>query len=136
MRRLLCGLMNAPRAVRAMWLSGAPLQLKNAANSRCTSSFQGDNACNGTHGKTALPDPQLFEDQFEELVAELTERDFADPALADALSRLREVSGLRLRSTSRCRRLPSRCLIMYLRVSLDRCWCTIPPEAKGTAACL
>lgn len=110
MRRLLCGLINAPRAVRTMWLSVAPLKLKNAANSRCTSSFQGDNVCNGTHSKKALlSDPQLFEDQFEELVAELTERDFADPALADALSRLREVSGLRLRSTSQSCRLLSRC---------------------------
>lgn len=103
MRRLLCGLINAPKAARTMWLSVAPLKLKNAANSRCTSSFQGDNVCNGAHSKKALlSDPQLFEDQFGELVAELTERDFADPALADALSRLREVCGLRLRSTSHC----------------------------------
>uniref|UniRef100_A0A668TU68 Farnesyl pyrophosphate synthase n=1 Tax=Oreochromis aureus TaxID=47969 RepID=A0A668TU68_OREAU len=48
--------------------------------------------CNGTHNKKALlSDPQLFEDQFEELVTELTERDFTDPVLADALKRLREV---------------------------------------------
>lgn len=92
MRRLLCGLINAPKTVRTMWLTVAPHKLKNAANSLCTSSFQGDNVCNGTHSKKALlSDTQLFEDQFEELVAELTERDFTDPALADALSRLKEV---------------------------------------------
>lgn len=92
MRRLLCRLITAPKTVCTMWLSAAPVRLKNAANSLCTSSFQGDNVCNGTHSKKALlSDPQLFEDQFEELVTELTERDFTDPALADALSRLREV---------------------------------------------
>lgn len=48
--------------------------------------------CNGTSGqKPLLPDPQLFEAQFEELVSELTEEDISDPALADASSRLREV---------------------------------------------
>ncbi|CAG11850.1 unnamed protein product, partial [Tetraodon nigroviridis] len=47
---------------------------------------------NGTHSKKPLlSDPQLFEAQFEELVLELTEKDISDPALADALSRLREV---------------------------------------------
>ncbi|KAM9353400.1 farnesyl pyrophosphate synthase isoform 2-T2 [Symphorus nematophorus] len=52
----------------------------------------GDSVCNGTHGKKPLlSDPQLFEAQFKELVTELVERDFTDPALADALSRLREV---------------------------------------------
>nr|XP_043890281.1 farnesyl pyrophosphate synthase [Solea senegalensis] len=52
----------------------------------------GDSICNGTHGKKALlSDPQLFDVQFEELVAELTERDLTDPALADALRRLKEV---------------------------------------------
>lgn len=97
MRRLLCGLLNAPQTVRTLWLSVAPLRFKNTANAFCTSSFQGDNVCNGTHSKKALvSDLQLFEDQFEELVTEITERDFTDPALADALSRLREVCGLRL----------------------------------------
>uniref|UniRef100_A0A3B4XWG3 Farnesyl pyrophosphate synthase n=1 Tax=Seriola lalandi dorsalis TaxID=1841481 RepID=A0A3B4XWG3_SERLL len=48
--------------------------------------------CNGTHTKKALlSDSQLFEAQFQELVTELTERDLADPVLADALNRLREV---------------------------------------------
>uniref|UniRef100_A0A674MK13 Farnesyl pyrophosphate synthase n=1 Tax=Takifugu rubripes TaxID=31033 RepID=A0A674MK13_TAKRU len=48
--------------------------------------------CNGTHSKKPLQsDPQLFEAQFEELVLDLTEKDISDPALADALSRLREV---------------------------------------------
>uniref|UniRef100_A0A3Q3KAE0 Farnesyl pyrophosphate synthase n=1 Tax=Monopterus albus TaxID=43700 RepID=A0A3Q3KAE0_MONAL len=35
--------------------------------------------------------PQLFEAHFEELVTELTEGDFTDPVLDDALNRLREV---------------------------------------------
>lgn len=75
-----------------MWLTVSPLKLKNTSIQLCTSSFQGDNICNGTHSKKALlSDPQLFEAQFEELVVELTERDVTDPALADALSRLREV---------------------------------------------
>ncbi|XP_041799166.1 farnesyl pyrophosphate synthase isoform X2 [Chelmon rostratus] len=52
----------------------------------------GDTICNGEHSKRALlSDPQLFEAKFEELVTELAERDVQDPALADALSRLREV---------------------------------------------
>ncbi|KAM4600672.1 farnesyl pyrophosphate synthase isoform 2-T2 [Polymixia lowei] len=52
----------------------------------------GDSTCNGTHSKKALlSDPQLFEAQFEELVTELTEKDIADPVLADAFNRLREV---------------------------------------------
>uniref|UniRef100_A0A8C4ZRL0 Farnesyl pyrophosphate synthase n=1 Tax=Gadus morhua TaxID=8049 RepID=A0A8C4ZRL0_GADMO len=47
---------------------------------------------NGTQSKKALlSDPQLFDTQFDELVTELTERDIADPALTDALNRLREV---------------------------------------------
>ncbi|KAM9310716.1 farnesyl pyrophosphate synthase isoform 2-T2 [Pholidichthys leucotaenia] len=54
--------------------------------------IMGDSICNGTHGKKALlSDPQLFEERFEELVTELTERDLADPVLTDALNRLREV---------------------------------------------
>lgn len=86
-----------------MWLSVTPHKLKYAANSLCTSSSQGDKVCNGTHSRKALlSDPQLFEDQFEELVAELTERDFTDPALADALSRLREVCEARV-SPGSCR---------------------------------
>jgi len=51
-----------------------------------------DSICNGTHGEKALQsDSQLFEAQFDELVAELTERDLTDHVLADALNRLREV---------------------------------------------
>ncbi|KAG9345410.1 hypothetical protein JZ751_009957 [Albula glossodonta] len=38
-----------------------------------------------------MTDAQLFEEQFEQLVTELTEKDFTDPVLADALNRLREV---------------------------------------------
>ena len=49
----------------------------------------------GPHSKKALlSDHQLFETQFDELVTELTERDIDDPALTDALNRLREVCGL------------------------------------------
>ncbi|XP_054904187.1 farnesyl pyrophosphate synthase isoform X2 [Poeciliopsis prolifica] len=52
----------------------------------------GDTVCNGTPCKKAsLSDSQLFDAKFEELVTELTERDLQDPALADALKRLREV---------------------------------------------
>ncbi|XP_041844567.1 farnesyl pyrophosphate synthase isoform X2 [Melanotaenia boesemani] len=52
----------------------------------------GDSVCNGTQSKKPLlSDPQLFEAQFSELVAELTERDFKDPDLADALDRLRQI---------------------------------------------
>ncbi|XP_024917528.1 farnesyl pyrophosphate synthase isoform X2 [Cynoglossus semilaevis] len=52
----------------------------------------GDSMCNGTHNKKALlSDTQLFDDQFEELLTELTERDLTDPVLGDALRRLREV---------------------------------------------
>lgn len=94
MRRLLSWVINAPKTIRTMWLTLAvpPLKLKNTSLMLCTSSFQGDNICNGTHGKKALlSDSQLFEGQFEELVTELAERDLSDPALADALSRLREV---------------------------------------------
>uniref|UniRef100_A0A8C5ETH9 Farnesyl pyrophosphate synthase n=1 Tax=Gouania willdenowi TaxID=441366 RepID=A0A8C5ETH9_GOUWI len=38
-----------------------------------------------------MSDAQLFEAQFDELVTELTKRDYQDPVLADALGRLREV---------------------------------------------
>lgn len=59
---------------------------------RCASSLQGDSVCNGTHSKKALlSDSQLFDAQFAELLTELTERDFTDPGLTDALHRLREV---------------------------------------------
>ncbi|CAN9513615.1 unnamed protein product [Ophioblennius macclurei] len=53
----------------------------------------GDATCmNGTQGKKALlSDPQQFDAYFEELVTELTERDYTDPVLADGLKRLREV---------------------------------------------
>lgn len=88
MRRLLSVVVNAPK----MWLAVSPLKLKHTSLLLCTSSFQGDSTCNGTHTKKALlSDPQLFEDQFDELVTELTKRDLNDPVLADALNRLREV---------------------------------------------
>ncbi|KAM3615227.1 uncharacterized protein V6R79_025271 [Siganus canaliculatus] len=92
MRRLLSLVLNAPRTVRSMWVSASPLRLKNAYFLLSATSFQGDNICNGTHSKKALlSDPQLFEAMFEELVTELSEKDQTDPALADAVNRLREV---------------------------------------------
>ncbi|XP_061838916.1 farnesyl pyrophosphate synthase isoform X2 [Nerophis lumbriciformis] len=52
----------------------------------------GDRACNGSHSKKALlSDAGLFEAQFQELLQELTEQDVTDPALLDALNRLKEV---------------------------------------------
>ncbi|XP_029360453.1 farnesyl pyrophosphate synthase isoform X2 [Echeneis naucrates] len=52
----------------------------------------GDRSGNMTNNSKAnKSDARLFEEQFEELVTELTERDLRDPVLADALGRLREV---------------------------------------------
>lgn len=53
----------------------------------------GDAVCNGARGDTTtlLTDPQLFEDKFDELVTELSEKDLTDPALTDALTRFREI---------------------------------------------
>lgn len=89
---MLSRIINASTRIRTMWLVVSPLKLKNPSIQLCASSFQGDTICNGEHSKRALlSDPQLFEAKFEELVTELAERDVQDPALADALSRLREV---------------------------------------------
>lgn len=56
----------------------------------CAPSLQGDSSCsNGVQKK--MSDPQLFDAEFEKLVSELTEQDFTDPVLSDALNRLREV---------------------------------------------
>uniref|UniRef100_A0A8C0Y343 Farnesyl pyrophosphate synthase n=1 Tax=Cyprinus carpio carpio TaxID=630221 RepID=A0A8C0Y343_CYPCA len=53
----------------------------------------GDSRCsNGVQQKgKMLSDAQLFDLEFEKLVSELTEQDFTDPVLTDALNRLREV---------------------------------------------
>ncbi|XP_033958331.1 farnesyl pyrophosphate synthase isoform X1 [Pseudochaenichthys georgianus] len=93
MRRLRSLVINAPQIFRTMWGEVSPFKLKTTSALLCTSSIQGDSICNGTHSskKALLSDPQLFEAQFDELVTELSERDLSDPALADALSRLREV---------------------------------------------
>lgn len=92
MRRLLSWVFSAHKVIRTVWLTVSPLRLGNTSQLLCFSSLQGDRVGNGTHNKKALlADPQLFEDQFEALVTELTERDFTDPVLADALKRLREV---------------------------------------------
>ncbi|XP_056331724.1 farnesyl pyrophosphate synthase [Danio aesculapii] len=51
----------------------------------------GDSSCSNGVQKKMLSDPQLFDAEFERLVSELTEQDFTDPVLSDALNRLREV---------------------------------------------
>nr|XP_020462776.1 farnesyl pyrophosphate synthase isoform X1 [Monopterus albus] len=87
MRRVLSLVIQAPKILLAF----SPPKLKNTSL-LCTSSYQGDSTCNGTHSRMdLLSDPQLFEAHFEELVTELTEGDFTDPVLDDALNRLREV---------------------------------------------
>lgn len=92
MKRLLGWFIEVPKALRPACPHVHALMSKNTSFLRCKSSSQGGRVCNGTKGKKPLQsDPQLFEAQFEELVLELTEKDIADPALADALSRLREV---------------------------------------------
>ncbi|XP_030013818.1 farnesyl pyrophosphate synthase isoform X1 [Sphaeramia orbicularis] len=92
MRQLINLVINTRKIIRTMRLTAFPIHLKNTSLMLCTSSSQGDKICNGTHSKKPLlSDSQMFEAQFEELVTELTERDFTDPALADALNRLREV---------------------------------------------
>ena len=80
-----------------MWPSVPTLKLRDTTVQLYASSSQGDGVCNRTHSiKPMQSDSQLFEAQFEELVSELTERDLTDPALTDALSRLREVCMLTL----------------------------------------
>ncbi|KAJ8287909.1 hypothetical protein COCON_G00005680 [Conger conger] len=53
----------------------------------------GDSTCNNglQHQGSAKTDAQLFDEQFEEMVTELTQKDFTDPVLADALNRLKDV---------------------------------------------
>lgn len=55
--------------------------------------LQGDSRCsNGVQQKgKMLSDAQLFDLEFEKFVSELTEQDFTDPVLTDAINRLREV---------------------------------------------
>lgn len=106
MRRLLSLLIKAPKTIRTMWHIESPLRLKTTSVLMRTSSLQGDSLCNGTHSnsKALLSDPQLFEAQFDVLVTELSESDLADPALADALNRFREV-----------------CMSVFYRVTSDEC---------------
>lgn len=87
MRLPLSSLINAPKTLRAAWRGASRFRLNTTPVLMCTSSLQGDGVCNG---KPRRSDPQLFEAQFDELVTELAEKDLADPALADALSRFRE----------------------------------------------
>lgn len=96
MRRLLSLVINVPKTIRTMWRNASSFTCKPTPVLLCTSSFQGDHIFNGTttHSskkKALLSDPQLFDAQFDELVTELSEGDITDPALADALNRLREV---------------------------------------------
>ena len=86
MRPLLCSVLRALRTRRTR----RPTLLKLCPPPLCSPrSLQ-----NGSGNGTLQSDPQLFDGQFDELVTELTERDIADPALTDALNRLREVCGL------------------------------------------
>lgn len=61
----------------------------------CALSLQGDSRCSTVNGVQQkgkmLSDAQLFDGEFGNLVSELTEQDFTDPVLTDALNRLREV---------------------------------------------
>lgn len=59
----------------------------------CARPCQGDSRCSkGVQQKgKMLSDAQLFDLEFEKLVSELTEQDFTDPVLTDALNRLKEV---------------------------------------------
>ncbi|CAG6015368.1 unnamed protein product [Menidia menidia] len=91
MRRVLSWVFNAPKQLHPKWLAAHPLRTKSPSFMTCTSSFQGDGVRNGTQSKKSLlSDPQLFDAQFDELLTELTDRDFQDPGLTDALSRLRQ----------------------------------------------
>lgn len=101
MRRLLGWFIRVPQTLRTACPPVHTLTSKPPSILLCTSSSQGDRIGNGTHSKKPLlSDPQLFEAQFEELVLELTEKDISDPALADALRRLREVGQLPLVSAA------------------------------------
>ncbi|XP_061838915.1 farnesyl pyrophosphate synthase isoform X1 [Nerophis lumbriciformis] len=83
-----------PKMIRVMWPTICPFQPPHQACHCGASSLstQGDRACNGSHSKKALlSDAGLFEAQFQELLQELTEQDVTDPALLDALNRLKEV---------------------------------------------
>lgn len=134
MRPLLSLVINASK----MWLAVSPLKLKNTCLLLCTSSCQGDSTCNGIHSRKALlSDPQLFEDQFEELVADLTERDLNDPVLADALSRLREVCVSSCILLCVLEQVLKGCFSqsLYLHCAV-RFWCTMLLEERGTEACL
>lgn len=58
----------------------------------CAFLLQGDSrGSNGVHQGKKMSDAQLFDKEFDNLVSELTEQDFTDPVLSDALSRLKEV---------------------------------------------
>lgn len=95
--------------------------------------------CNGTHNKKALlSDTQLFDDQFEELLTELTERDLTDPVLGDALRRLREVlRPLAVLFICICSLKPVYRTNSYsLSFLSPRFWSTMHLEVRGTGACL
>lgn len=131
MRRVFGWFIHAPKTLRTA--PSHTLTSKNTSVLLCTSSSQGDRICNGTHSKKPLvSDPQLFEAQFEDLVLELTEKDITDPALADALSRLREVNIVFCLAVSDWFLAAAWSMCLY---SL-RCWCTMFLEGRGTEACL
>lgn len=135
MKRILNFPINAVRLLRRIvWPPVSAKKLKHTSYLSCPSSLQADGVCNGTQSKKPrVSDPQLFDAQFEELVLELVEKDVTDPALADALNRLREVGWLAI---------SIRCLGLHPRepaspaASPPRCWRTMPREGRGTGACL
>ena len=91
MRALLCSVLRALRTRRTR----RPTLLKLCPPPLCSPRSLQNGSGPGTQSQKALlSDAQLFDGQFDELVTELTERDIADPALTDALNRLREVCGL------------------------------------------
>ncbi|ROI36389.1 Farnesyl pyrophosphate synthase [Anabarilius grahami] len=90
------------RELLAILPAAPPEQIKSEIKAHryvCVSSLSKDRfpmgdrrCCNGVQQKgKMLSDAQLFDGEFEKLVSELTEQDFTDPVLSDALNRLREV---------------------------------------------
>ncbi|XP_034030625.1 farnesyl pyrophosphate synthase isoform X1 [Thalassophryne amazonica] len=88
-KRLMTFFISAPKT--KLRQCAPPIKLAQLSLVSCTSSLQGDDAGKAAEAKKTVPDSQMFEDKFNELVTELTQRDVTDPVLADAISRLREV---------------------------------------------
>ncbi|XP_028326776.1 farnesyl pyrophosphate synthase isoform X1 [Gouania willdenowi] len=87
MKLLLHWVTGASTILRTVRVQVSPLRFKHTSQTLlCISMSKGDSTAVRT-----MSDAQLFEAQFDELVTELTKRDYQDPVLADALGRLREV---------------------------------------------